>query len=261
MSKQLLLTSVQNEMEVRERRRKFTNFATRCFNKVVSEDFVFEDGKFLEFDEPIIVKHDKPIKDLNEEQIENIRQLNLIYSICESIEKDKDIDKTIKYNANYKKMFGELERVLTNPTESEREILMDKNCENMYNIHKDKELDFPMLKKNIDGLPDYIFKRIDLLNIDHKALTRSYLFDSWCCNIVNGLTDKTLIEKYFNIDYNIFENSDMKNLSLIIAMNKIGFNYSQFIKVEEDPINDIKELFENDDIDNDFEKIEYHNFN
>ncbi|CAG8479712.1 9937_t:CDS:2 [Scutellospora calospora] len=243
MSKQtstvLFFESETTKFEIYRRRSNFIDFAKKCSTEI--------DG--FEFEEPIFEKYDEPIKELDEEEIKNVKQLELIFSICESIEKDKNIDKKIKYNKVHKAKFDDIDRVLSSPSDKEFKIRTDLSNKLTSNIKEGKEIEFPFLKKRIDSLPDYIFQRIDLLNTDHSLLVRSASFDFWYCNVVSPFGDRSSIENFFNIIYTIFDDEDIEDLSLIIAMNKIDFDYNQFRKVEYDPIENVKYLFENNNND------------
>ena len=97
-----------------------------------------------------------------------------------------------------------------------------------------KEVRCSILKNKINRLPDYIFQRIQLMDQYCKEYEPCDKFKFWCFNIVDILTDKLSIETYFNIDYMIFcDEFDLRDISLLITMTKIGFDYSQFKKDDE----------------------------
>lgn len=183
----------------------------------------------FEFEEPVFKKHDKPIKEFGKDELKDIKQLNLILKMCDLVEKDNNINEEIQFDKEHEKFFTEVERILTNPTENEKEDMEYKGKETMHDIKEDKEVDFPILKRKFKELPDYIFQRIRLIDYFYKQPNRSDDFKFWSFNIVQNLTDKTLIKTYFNINYEIFdENFNIEDLSLLITMTKIGFDYSQF---------------------------------
>ena len=183
----------------------------------------------FEFEEPVFEKHDKPIKEFGKDELKDIKQLNLILKMCDLVEKDNNINEEIQFEKEPEKFFNEIERILTNPTKNEKEDMEYKGKETIHDIKEDKEVDFPILKRNLKELPDYIFQRIRLIDYFYKQPNRSDDFKFWSFNIVQNLTDKTLIKTYFNINYEIFdENFNMEDLSLLITMTKIGFDYSQF---------------------------------
>ncbi|CAG8831938.1 20104_t:CDS:1, partial [Cetraspora pellucida] len=68
------------------------------------------------------------------------------------------IDQEIIYNEDYKKYFDEFDRVLSNPTEDEKEFLEYKKKEIEHDFKENKENNNPILKEKIDELPDYLFK-------------------------------------------------------------------------------------------------------
>src|SRR5207237_190804 len=81
----------------------------------------YKNNNGIKIEKKMFEKYDKTIKKYNEDELRNIKQLNLIITLCESVERDVEIDKEIKFNTDHKFYFNENERILSNPSNKEKE--------------------------------------------------------------------------------------------------------------------------------------------
>ncbi|CAG8740469.1 8579_t:CDS:1, partial [Cetraspora pellucida] len=188
-------------------------------------------GDGFEIDNIKKIKHDTYYREYDDGENMIINQLNIFLEMCNIVERDNDIDQKIIYNENHENYFKDIVRVLSNPTKEESEIIKYKKKEISHDINEKKEYYHFIFKNEIDELSNYIFKRLILFYNYYNRLDTPIIFKHWFINNnIDILESEICIELCFNIKYNnlLSDYITLEDISLLIMMTRIGFDYSLF---------------------------------
>ncbi|CAG8740721.1 3291_t:CDS:1 [Cetraspora pellucida] len=223
----ILLNNVKNQINLTKQEYDESRYYEPIMKGVIKY------GNDLEIEDYELKKHDTVYREYTDDDIKCISQLNLIFKMCDDIENDKTINQEIHYDENHELFFKEVNRILVNPSDEEKEFLNIKKKEMEYDLMKNNENDHKMLKEKFNELPDYLFKRLILIYEHYHRHNTSNEFKNWVYQFANIFLSDFLIETYFNIKSSIFLNNvSLEDISLIILMTKIGFDYRLFKEYE-----------------------------
>ncbi|CAG8831830.1 16732_t:CDS:1 [Cetraspora pellucida] len=148
--------------------------------------------------------------------------------MCDNINKDDNIDQQIIYSQNHELFFDEINRKLTSPIKKETEFT-EQQIKKVLDDYEDIEYKHEYLKEKIDVLPDYGFKRLILFYYYYIKNDTSNEFRFWAYHISEMYRSEAYIRTFFNINYTILnEFINLEDLSLLLLMTKIGFDYNLF---------------------------------